>query len=297
MQNPAMWESVKTYAGRRKQKASAGGCYYFEPAMKQNSLAVLLPYYNEAGFIGATLRSLLRQERRPDQIILVDNASTDGSEAVCRAVAQEENFTDILFLREERPGKVNALETGCRHLTCEFTALCDADLWYPPHYCALALQLFEAGGAEVAGVMGQYVEAIPSEDAPTRRKLQETVRAAQRFTSKCFAGGGAQFFRTSALLAAGGFSAALWKYVLLDHEIVNRVRRHGRFVYHPDLWCLHTARRGDRGRVRWNLTERMLYRYTPGWMGDWFFYRFLGPRLEKKRMSSLNLRDQPWKKP
>ena len=70
---------------------------------------------------------------------------------------------------------------------------------------------------------------------------------------------------------AGGFSAARWNYVLMDHEIMNRMQRQGPSVYHEELWCLHSDRRRDRRDVRWNLLDRLLYRYLPAALGDWFY--------------------------
>ena len=47
-------------------------------------LTVIIPAYNEAEFVGDTIRSLLAQTVPPDQIILVDDGSTDGTGDVGR---------------------------------------------------------------------------------------------------------------------------------------------------------------------------------------------------------------------
>src|SRR5258708_7456523 len=47
-------------------------------------LTVIIPAYNEAQFVGDTIRSLLAQTVPPDQIILVDDGSTDGTGDVGR---------------------------------------------------------------------------------------------------------------------------------------------------------------------------------------------------------------------
>src|SRR5206468_2547715 len=47
-------------------------------------LTVIIPAYNEAGFVGDTIRSLLAQTVPPSQIILVDDGSTDGTGDVGR---------------------------------------------------------------------------------------------------------------------------------------------------------------------------------------------------------------------
>jgi glycosyltransferase involved in cell wall biosynthesis len=263
--------------------------------LRDGKLSVVIPYYNEAAYIGETLRSLLTQSRPPDQIILVDNASVDGSEAVCRATLAGSPHPSVLFLREARPGKVHALETACARVDCEYTALCDADIAYPPHYLALAEELFASEPPDTVAVMGQVVERSPVEFPEVAAKLRRTVFWSRVLTGKCLTGGAGQIFRTRALRRAGGFSAARWNYVLLDHEIMNRMRRQGRSLYHADLWVLHSDRRKDRGGVRWGLFDRLLYRYTPDFMGDWFFHRWLAPRFERRRMTHLNLRAQPWR--
>jgi glycosyltransferase involved in cell wall biosynthesis len=254
---------------------------------------VVIPYYNEARYIGATLRSLTAQYRLPDRIVLVDNGSTDGSAEACREALAAFPPNRVVYLRDPRPGKVNALETGCGEAGCELVALCDADVLYPPHYLERALQLFRANPG-AAAVMGLVTSRDPDHDAATRQRLRSLVQASRRHPSKCLTGGAGQIFRADALRAVGGFSAALWNYVLMDHEIMNRVRRQGSSVYHEDLWCLHSDRRADRGDVRWNLFDRMLYRYAPPFLGDWFFHRYLGPRLKARKMMGLNLRRQPW---
>jgi glycosyltransferase involved in cell wall biosynthesis len=259
-----------------------------------DSFAVLIPYYNESAYIAETLRSLLRQSRVPDQVILVDNASSDGSADICREVIVESGYQGAIFLREERPGKVNALESGLALVRSTYVATCDADILYPSHYLALAAELFSQAPPDVVAVMAQYVESLPGEDAETREMLRRNVRLSRVFTSKCFTGGAGQIFRTDTLKRAGGFSAERWNYVLMDHEIVHRVHKLGRSLYHRDMWCLHTDRRKDRSRVRWNLLDRMLYRYTPKFLGDWYFYSYLGPRLARRKMTGLNLRAQPW---
>lgn len=261
---------------------------------REASVAIVLPYYNEARFIGATLRSLLTQSRRPDQIILVDNASTDGTTALCREILGAALDIEVRYLHDPRPGKVNALETGCAAVTCDFVALCDADVIYPPHHLERAVSLFAESGSGTVAVMAQIVSRSPADCAKTRGVLRRNVFWSQRLPGKCFTGGAGQVFRVDALRRAGGFSAGCWDCVLLDHEIMNRMRRQGRSLYHEDMWVLHSDRRSDRRGVRWGLADRLLYRYTPNFLGDWFFYRWLAPRLRRRGMTHLNLRLQPW---
>jgi len=114
------------------------------------------------------------------------------------------------------------------------------------------------------------------------------------FKKHAFTGGYGQIFRTDALSKAGGFSETIWPHVLLDHEIMYRIFKNGRTLYHVDFWCQSSPRRNDRRRVRWNLVERLMYQFTPHRFQGWFFYRYLAPRFQKRGLDQIRLREKPW---
>lgn len=259
----------------------------------RGGFTVVIPYVDEADYLPATLRSLLAQRRPPDVWILVDNGSTDGSSAVAREMLAEGGVHDASFLDEPRPGKANALERGAAEVATGFVAFCDADTVYPPHYLELCEALFRAGGSDVVGVMALPVQGDPEALGSRigRRFYCGFSRVARK---QAFTGGYGQVLRTDAYRQSGGYSEEAWPYVLMDHELVHRLHRQGRLVYHPDLWCRPSARRRDRSSVRWSLVERLLYLGTPYLLKDWYFYSFLGPRLERRGLGHLALRRRPW---
>lgn len=258
------------------------------------TFSVVIPFYNEAEFLGATLRSWLAQTRRPDQIILVDNASTDGSAGRVREALAGCDIPDVVFLSEPRPGKLFALETACGRISSRYVAFADADIKYPAGYLEKAEELFRTGHPDTVAAMALYLHDRSDGARAWAYRMAMPV-VSRFFPTKCLTGGGGQVFRTDALRRAGGFSDRTWKYVLLDHEVMVRLLKLGPSRYHRDFWCLHTNRRGDRKRVRWTVWERFLYLYMPPFLLDWFFYRFLGPRLAARKMGQGNLRAQPWK--
>ncbi|MEG8039977.1 glycosyltransferase family 2 protein [Sphingomonas sp. LR60] len=249
----------------------------------------VIPYFNEADYLPATLESLAAQTFRPFRLILVDNGSTDASAALARQVGAMLPDIDVVHLREPRPGKIHALEHGLAAVATPYIAFGDADTIYPPHYLATADAAFAPG---VVAVMGTDV---PGDDAAAALRKRRHVRYASRlWPRQTHTGGYGQTFRTDALRAAGGYGERWWRYVLEDHEIMQRVGKQGRVVYPFDLWCVPSNRRADRSAVNWTLAERLLYHFTPAAAKDWYFYRFLGPRLAARRMDNLNLRDKTW---
>ncbi len=253
--------------------------------------SVVLPYYNETGYLRPTLESLFAQEFRDFRLILVDNASTDGSGKLARDIAAAHSGIETVQLYEDRPGKINALECGLAAVTTEFVTFCDADTFYPPHYLRRCAELFASSDA--VAVMAMDVPA-DHEGQAAQRKRAKVMTVSRILSRQTHTGGFGQSFRTEVLRKAGGFSADIWPYVLEDHEVMQRVFKHGRSVYAPDLWCVPSTRRKDRTGVGWTTAEQLLYHLTPFALKDWFFYRFLARRFTARALDNTKLRQKSW---
>lgn len=253
--------------------------------------SIVVPYYNEAKFIQNTLISLAEQRYRDFEMILVDNASTDGSEKVCRAVMARYPDIRVRYLREERQGQLYALEAGLAAVTTEFLATCDADTTYPPHYLELCTELFDRHGEKVVAVMAADIYGEP-DTLPSRLRRIHKLVVSKILIKQAHTGGYGHSFRTDAFRSSGGYSHLYWPYVLFDHELMHRIFRFGRSKYHYDLWCRASDRRASRATVGWNLYERILYHLTHYSLKNWFFYSFLRRRFDMRGLSPLNLRNE-----
>lgn len=251
--------------------------------------SIVIPVYNEAEYLPHTLASIIAQTTAFN-LIIVDNGSTDG--CIDKARIQLAGYQgEVTFLQEPRPGQVYALQTGIAAVGTEFTAICDADTYYPPHYLSAATTLFDTKGpayvAACAYLRGQAFFAGLGSMA--HRLLVARILPHQNHTS-----GAAQMFRTEALRAAGSYDPALWPYVLKDHELMHRVLKLGRQVYHHNLWCTTSDRRADRSNVRWTLFERLTYHLTPRARQHDFFYKFLATRFDARGQRDTVLRERDW---
>ncbi len=248
---------------------------------------VIIPFFNERDYLAATIASLAAQST-PLTLVLVDNGSTDGSARIAERACRDHNLACEL-LTETRPGKVAALQAGLRAVGTRWVATCDADTIYPPHYLAAAEAILARPGCAIAGA---YFVA-PETDSSRRLATARTFLAAARLLPRqCHAGGAGQAFCTRTLRAAGGFDPARWNYVLEDHEVIHRVMRRGTMGYSADLWCAPSPRERDRASIRWTLFERLLYSAAAPKAGDWFFYSFLGARLNRRRLLSNRMRER-----
>lgn len=257
---------------------------------KTARLTFVLPFFNEEEYLAQTVRSLLSQTEKDFILILVDNASTDLSPAIAKKFS-EKYPEQIEVFREATPGKIFALKTGLAQACTELVGTLDADTIYPPQYVARTIRLFEEN-PDASCVMAFGLEG--GGDQPHR--LMTLRLFASLFPRKVHSGGCGQSFRRSDLELVGGFDTTFWPFVLEDHEIIHRVMRRGRIAYGRDHICYPAARRASRGNCSWNLLERIVYKIAPGFMMDWFFYRFLTRRFERRGLSNVRLREQSWKK-
>lgn len=253
---------------------------------------VVVAYYNEAEYLPHMLASIAEQTLRPFRLVLIDNGSTDGSPAIAQAATDAMEGVEAIHLSEAQPGKIHALAAAMAHLSTDFAAFTDADTFYPPDYLAAATRAFDADD-DVVAAMAVDLPDTP-DTAAGKRKIAHVQIVSRLWPRQTHTGGYGQNFRTAALVAAGGWSAAFWPYVLMDHEIMQRVLKLGRQVYPRDLWCIPSARRSDRRRVRWTVPERLIYHFSPWATRDWYFYRFLAKRLERRKLGHLNLREKTW---
>jgi glycosyltransferase involved in cell wall biosynthesis len=88
-------------------------------------VSVVVPTYNRASLIGATLESILHQSYAPAEVIVVDDGSTDGTESVVSRFPGT-----VRYHRTENSGVCAARNLGVSLATSSWIAFCDSDdLW------------------------------------------------------------------------------------------------------------------------------------------------------------------------
>ncbi|MFB6196014.1 MAG: glycosyltransferase, partial [Haloplanus sp.] len=88
-------------------------------------ISVLVPAYNEEGYVGPCIDALLAADYPPDKldIVVVDDGSVDGTYAEARRHATDA----VTVVHKENGGKHSALNYGLRYATAEFVVTIDAD--------------------------------------------------------------------------------------------------------------------------------------------------------------------------
>jgi glycosyltransferase involved in cell wall biosynthesis len=113
------------------------------------TISTIVCAYNEAEYLPACLHSLFAQTRLPDEVFVINNASTDQTAAVARAVP------GVRVVDEPRKGLVTARETARRVATGDLLVYVDADCRPPLQWLERVERRFASRPAAVA-VSGPY---------------------------------------------------------------------------------------------------------------------------------------------
>ena len=90
-------------------------------------VSIIIPVYNRAHIVGATLDSVVAQTHRPLQVVLVDNYSTDDTLQVLETFKKEHPSLDVVVTREEHRTAGAARNHGFELATGEWVLFFDSD--------------------------------------------------------------------------------------------------------------------------------------------------------------------------
>lgn len=109
------------------------------PLSSARSVCVILPTYNRAALLAEALDSLLKQTRRPDRILVVDDGSTDHTPELLG-----EYQASIDVVRTLNRGKPAAVNTALKTVRSDFIWVFDDDDVALPETLALHIAYLEA---------------------------------------------------------------------------------------------------------------------------------------------------------
>jgi len=211
------------------------------------SVGVVIAVRDGVRYLGETLDSVLAQDPVPDEVVVVDDGSTDDLASVLGHYG-----TPVRCVRQEPMGFPSALNRGVAECRGEVLAFCDADdLWAPGKQAAQLAALHANPDCE--GVTGKVQQFVSPELAPDRaiRILHDTAMSARLL--------GAMLLRRDAVERVGPFDEALTHVANLDW--FSRADQRGLRVCSVDAVVLlrrvHDANLGvrDRSGARTDMLE------------------------------------------
>ena len=135
-------------------------------AERQVTFSVVIPLFNKEAAIECTLRSVLRQTRPPDEVIIVDDGSTDGSVAVVnRLLETEPTGIPVRLLEQANQGVSAARNHGADEARSDYIAFLDADdEWLPD--CAAEFEELARAFPQAAVLTVLFARNTPNGPVP-----------------------------------------------------------------------------------------------------------------------------------
>ncbi|MFD5412614.1 glycosyltransferase [Streptomyces nojiriensis] len=235
------------------------------------NLWVVVPAYNEAHGITATLRALASQTDGDFSLVVVDNNSTDGTADVVRSFP----FSgDVHVVHETRKGTGAAADTGMRYAIAHgatHLARTDADCLPAPDWTARIRVAFGTGLQLIAGQLRPRTDESPlpplrrtalvaaTEVAALFGRFRPGNRGAGYLGPYIMAAGCNMAITARLYVRAGGFPRTAIEEVHEDRALVNAVRL---------LTTAYGLRRDVRVRGSARRVREWGLRRTLGWYAD-----------------------------
>ena len=118
------------------------------------SVAVVINNYNLERFLGAAVESVLSQVEPPDEILVVDDGSTDGSRARLATYG-----SNVRVIHQENQGQAGAFNTGLANVTSDVVMILDADDLLLPSAVGNVRRAWRRGAAKLHWPM-QVVDSV-----------------------------------------------------------------------------------------------------------------------------------------
>jgi glycosyltransferase involved in cell wall biosynthesis len=225
------------------------------------SISVVIPTYNRLPYLRAAVASAREQTRPPEEILIVDDGSTDGTEQFARSLP-----APVRYLRQANAGPAAARNQGFRAATGDWIALLDSDDWWPADKLArqeaflrLHPHLAFVFGTQLNSRAGQTDAQPEILDPEVHATLRREAAGIRDFFSLLLrlnpVPTSSVLFRRDCLARTGGFDEARWRcedYELwfrfaaafpigyLDHPLVFKRSQDDNLINdYAKLWAAH----------------------------------------------------------
>ena len=199
------------------------------------AISVVIPHLNQPEALGRCLAALMQGQRRPDEVIVVDNGSEVLPQAICDA------HPGVRLLQEAEPGPGPARNRGVAAARGDILAFIDADCIAGPGWLATAEAAMRDPTATILG--GSVGIALADPARPGMVEAYESLYAYRMdlyIRRQNFTGTGNLVVRRAAFDAVGPFGGLS---IAEDRDWGQRATAMGYRIRHvPEMRVLHPAR-------------------------------------------------------
>jgi dolichol-phosphate mannosyltransferase len=140
---------------------------------KEATVSIVIPTYNEKEHIASLVESLYREIAAPLEVIVVDDASPDGTADIVAALS----FPQLRLIRRKARGLAAAFHRGILEANGDIIGWMDADITMPPQ---VMNQLIAQLDENHIAIGSRYVEGGSDNRHPLRTLASRAINALAR---------------------------------------------------------------------------------------------------------------------
>jgi glycosyltransferase involved in cell wall biosynthesis len=160
--------------------------------MSKDKYVLITSAHNEAELIGNTIQSVLDQQIRPAEWIIVDDGSSDNTSEIVKIFLANNHFIKLIYKKPDPErdfsSKVSAIHLAISKLTCSdynYIGILDADITFNSSYYASVISKF--GNNKKLGIVGGMIyDIVNGKTIPLYLHPNITRGAVQFFKRECF---------------------------------------------------------------------------------------------------------------
>ena len=205
--------------------------------MNSSLVTIIVPSFNQGRFIREALDSILSQDYRPIEVLVIDGASTDQTVEVLESFA---GVSELKWWSEPDRGVADAVNKGFARAQGSIIGIQSSDDLYLPGAISAAVECMQAH-RDVALVYGD-VELIDEDSAVTGRDVLEAFDLEHYLGRFTYIPQPSAFFRRDVIEQIGGWreevsyaaDADFWMRIAVRHKVARLDRLMARYRYHAD---------------------------------------------------------------
>lgn len=233
--------------------------------MNNIKISVVIPCYNCADYITETLQSVFEQTELPDEIVLVDDGSSDNTVSIILSIKDKHPEIEINLVQQINSGPGAARNKGIEKATGEWIAFLDSDdKWRKKKIESVRHAIRENGNVVlVSHDICEVYDTGEMKEIPLHNYYHSNESAFVQLYHGCFLSTSSVCALRSVLLKVGGFDIALLS--AQDYDLWLRVGQEGKFFFIPEIFEEYWVRRGSiSGNImlRYNCLMKICTKYA-----------------------------------
>lgn len=192
-------------------------------------VTILIAARNEEERIGNTLSYIANQDYTGKcKTIVIDNGSTDLTASVAIETADKLNI-DVIVIKEENPGKYNALNTGLKYTDTDYVITLDADTLLHSSAIRYLVARMRSAPSEVCAVAGSVLVRNSRDNLITRIQewdyflgIASIKRQQGLYQGTLVAQGAFSIYKTENIAEVGGWPNAIGEDIVLTWNLLKK---------------------------------------------------------------------------